>query len=259
MASPQLVRKRISPSVSGRPISLLYLQDRLTSAQKLPRNEADKEALLWLCSRAHFFLPLLPLGLAKLVWAAYQGPREPHQSAWISSVVFGVCGVAGRRLLLPPTCSDHLHVYGAAPRQATHTLTLPEGLLGSENLVRRSSLSKHGAPQPDRLLPYPPASWCNQRGDIPLLQLYLESHVHLLLTENMKQDVMPKDEYLCTPLSTGAGTFRLAPFSFTFQYNFEHCQIKKTKQAEEQETPSSLGVFCMDRPLSVLQNITHRI
>lgn len=86
MASSQLLTKHISPSDSGRPISLLYLRDRLTSAQKLLRNEADKEALLWLFSRAHFFLPLLPLGLVKLVWAAYQGPREPHQSAWISSV-----------------------------------------------------------------------------------------------------------------------------------------------------------------------------
>lgn len=118
----------------------------------------------WLLSRAHFFLPLLPLGLVKLVWAAYQGPREPHQSAWISSVVFGVCGVAVRRLLPPPTCSDHLHAYGAAPQQqATRILALPEGLLGSESLVRRSSLSKHRAPQLNRLLSYPPASWGNRR------------------------------------------------------------------------------------------------
>lgn len=130
IASSQLI-KCISPSVSGRPISPLYLRDRLTSAQKLPRNEADKEELLWPFSRAHFFLPLLPLGLVKLVWAAYQEPREPHQSAWISSVVFGVCRVAVRRLLPPPTRSDHLHAYGGAPQQqATHILALSEPLLG---------------------------------------------------------------------------------------------------------------------------------
>lgn len=70
--------------VSGRPISLPYLQDRLTSAQKLSRNDDDKEALLWLFSRALFFL----LGLVKLVWAAHQGVRKRHQSAWFSSPVF---------------------------------------------------------------------------------------------------------------------------------------------------------------------------
>lgn len=118
---PLTINKKMHFSFSlSRPISPLYLRDRLTSAQKLPRNEADKEALLWLFSRVHFFLPLLPLGLVKLVWAAYQGPREPHQSAWISCVVFGVCGVVVRRLLPPPMCSDHLHAYGAAPQQATH-------------------------------------------------------------------------------------------------------------------------------------------
>lgn len=56
MASSQLLTKHISPSDSGRPISLQYLRDRLTSAQKLPRNEADKEALL-LATQQSPFLP----------------------------------------------------------------------------------------------------------------------------------------------------------------------------------------------------------
>lgn len=140
VASPQLLRKCISPSVSGRPISLLYHRDRLTSVQNLPRNEADKEALLWLFSRAHFFPPLLPLGLVKLVWAAYQGPREPHQSAWINSVVFGAFGVTVRRLQPPPTCSDHSHICGTAPQQqATHPCpargSCGEGKAGEEELI----------------------------------------------------------------------------------------------------------------------------
>lgn len=54
----------------GRSISLQYLQDRLTSVQKLHRNERDKEAVLWLISRACFLPPLLSLDLVRLVWAA---------------------------------------------------------------------------------------------------------------------------------------------------------------------------------------------
>lgn len=193
MASSQLIRKYISPSVSGRPISLLYLRDRLTSAQKLPRNDADKEALLWLFSRDHCFLPLLPLGLVKLVWAAYQGPREPHQSAWISSVAWRLWSgceeaPASTYVLRPLAC-----LWSCTKAKATHILVPPEALLGRENLLRKkSSLSKHGVPQPDGVLLYPSAIWGNQRGYVPLLQLYLESHIHLLLTEDIKQDVRAK-------------------------------------------------------------------
>lgn len=102
MAPSLLLTKCISPAVSGSSIRLPYLQDRLTSAQNLPRNEGDKEELLWLFSKARFFLPVLSLRLVKLVWAAYQGSRERHQSAWFSSVVSCVSGAAGTWLLPPP-------------------------------------------------------------------------------------------------------------------------------------------------------------
>lgn len=95
------------------------------------------------------------LGLVKLVWAAYRA-GERHQSACFFSVVSCVCRAAVIGLLSPSTHSDS--------QQTAYTLTepprrnrrvLPEGLLGSESLARKSSLSRHGAPQPARLPPYP--------------------------------------------------------------------------------------------------------
>lgn len=90
--------------ISGRPILVLYLQDRLTSAQRLSRNEDDKEVLLGVFGKAHFFLHLL--GLVKLVGAAYQGPGDRLQSVWFSSIVSHVCGAAVIRLLSPFIHSD---------------------------------------------------------------------------------------------------------------------------------------------------------
>lgn len=90
--------------ISGRPILVLYLQDRLTSAQRLSRNEDDKEVLLGVFGKAHFFLRLL--GLVKLVGAAYQGPGDRLQSVWFSSIVSHVCGAAVIRLLSPFIHSD---------------------------------------------------------------------------------------------------------------------------------------------------------
>lgn len=92
--------------ISGRPILVLYLQDRLTSAQRLSRNEDDKEVLLGVFSKAHFFLPPRLLGLVKLVGAAYQGPGDRLQSVWFSSIVSHVCGAAVIRLLSPFIHSD---------------------------------------------------------------------------------------------------------------------------------------------------------
>lgn len=260
MAFSQLI-KCISPSVSGRPISLLYLRDRLTSAQKLPRNEADKEELLWPFSRAHFFLPLLPLGLVKLVWAAYQEPREPHQSAWISSVVWCLWSgcekaPASTYVLGPLAC-----LWSCTTTTGNIHPCPVRGSSGSENQVRKSSLSKHRAAQPDRLLQYPPARWGNQRGYSPVLQLHLESHIHLLLTEKTwSKTSCQKMNIYADILAYGLGPsgLFLSPSGFSMILNTE--KLTEPKQAEEQKKQPILWVFCMDRLLSLLQNhlnITH--
>lgn len=146
MAASLLLTKRISPAVSGSSISLPFLQDRLTSVQNLPRNEGDKEEILWLFSKAHFFLPVLSLSLVKLVWAPYQGSRE-RQSAWFSSVISCVSGAASTGLLPPPRYSiTYTLTELPSQQQAIHVLVLPEDLLGSESLMRQSSVSRHRAP-----------------------------------------------------------------------------------------------------------------
>lgn len=156
-----IINKMHSPAVSGSSIRLPYLQDRLTSAQNLPRNEGDKEELLWLFSKARFFLPVLSLRLVKLVWTAYQGSRERHQSAWFSSVVSCVSGAAGTWLLPPP------------PHSITYTL------LGSCCTP----------------LPSAGAAWGPRLRFTSHFQLDLQSHV-LLPTEKIKQDVTLKDTYI---------------------------------------------------------------
>lgn len=133
-------------------------------------------------------------------------------------------------------------------QQATHVLVLPEGLLGNESLVRKSSLSRHGAPQCARLLPYPSGQLGQPEAEgcvsLHILQFYPQSHVHLLRTENAG-DVTPKDVHLNISWSIWAGTFKLVPFSFGFQYNFGQWQINRDTESRGMEKVASPLFFAL--------------
>lgn len=83
-------------------------------------------------------------------------------------------------------------------QQATHVLIPPEGLLGNKSLLRKSLLSRHGVPQPAGLLPYPSGQLGQAEAEgfvsLHVLQLYLQSHIHLLPTERKI-----KNEARCHP------------------------------------------------------------
>lgn len=81
----------------------------------------DKEVLLEVFSKAHFFLPPPLLGLVKLVGAAYQGPGDRLQSVWFSSIVSRVCGEAVIRLC-PPLSTQSTHIPTAQPPQQAAVL-----------------------------------------------------------------------------------------------------------------------------------------